>query len=318
MLLKHLFGPVISRRLGISLGVDLVPYKFCPLNCVYCEVQQTTHQIRTREEFFALADVTRELDSYLRSSPHLDFITFSGAGEPTLYNRLGELINYVKTRYPAYLLCLITNSVLLPDADLRKEILAVDVILPSLDAVSQDVFETINRPLSGLKADDIVTGLIALRQEFRQEIWLEVFIVPGANDHDEELDRIAHAIRKIRPDKVQINSLDRPGSEDWVEVAPLETLHHARQIIAQCSDTPVEIIAKVKYDRTMEPLDEETIDAIRSVLIHRSYSAEDMAQTLSLHINEVGKVLRQLAMENRVSALRKDGKVIYKWLETLR
>jgi len=316
MHLKHLFGPVISRRLGISLGVDLVPYKYCPLNCVYCEVQQTTHLEKARQEFFALRQITDELDTYLASKPHLDYITFSGAGEPTLYSRLGDLITYIKTNYPEYPLCLITNGVLLSDPEVRQEILMCDTILPSLDAVSQKAFETINRPLPGLKAEDIISGLIALRREYEHAIWLEVFIVPGVNDNDEELEKIAHAIQLTKPDRVQINSLDRPGSEEWVGAAPLETLHHVRQIIAQSIDTPVEIIAKVRYDRTLEPLDEDTIDAIRGVLQRRPFSAEDMAQTLSLHINEVSKVLRQLAVEERVIALRQNRKVVYKWLVT--
>jgi len=314
MHLKHLFGPVISRRLGISLGVDLVPYKHCPLNCVYCEVHQTTDLAVTRQEFFPLDQVVAELDSYLSARPNLDYITFSGAGEPTLYSRLGELIAYLKSHYPEYALCLISNSVLFADAEVRRVIQPCDVILPSLDAVSQDIFEQINRPLAGLRADDLIAGLISLRQEYEHKLWLEIFIVPGLNDTDEELDKLAHAVQLIKPDKVQINSLDRPGTEEWVTEASRQTLHHARQIIAQSIVAPVEIIARIKYERPREPLDADTIEAIRSVLIRKPSAAEDLAQTLCLHINEVCKVLRQLAMEERVRAVRQNSKVMYQWL----
>src|SRR5690554_1232344 len=112
---KHLFGPVNSRRLGISLGIDLVPYKYCPLNCVYCEVQSTTHLQTTREEFFPTAEILEELDRLMQSRPHLDYITFSGAGEPTLNSSIEDIIRHIKAKYPDYKLALLTNGVLLTD-----------------------------------------------------------------------------------------------------------------------------------------------------------------------------------------------------------
>ncbi|MGC9361302.1 MAG: radical SAM protein, partial [Candidatus Syntrophosphaera sp.] len=144
---KHLFGPVQSRRLGYSLGVDLVPYKYCPLNCVYCEVQHTTHLTLQREEFFLLEEITSELDDFLSSQPELDYITFSGAGEPTLNSHIGDIVSFLKEKYPRYKLALLTNGILLSDAKVRREVLPCDLVLPSLDACHQDSFEKINRPL---------------------------------------------------------------------------------------------------------------------------------------------------------------------------
>jgi len=134
---KHLFGPVNSRRLGLSLGVDLVPYKYCPLNCVYCEVQTTTHLVTKREEFFPVDEILGELDLFLRGRQQLDYITFSGAGEPTLHSGIGRIIQYIKKTYPSYKLALLTNGVLLNDPSVRAEVLPCDLVLPSLDSATQ-------------------------------------------------------------------------------------------------------------------------------------------------------------------------------------
>lgn len=310
---KHLFGPVMSRRLGVSLGVDLIPYKYCPLNCVYCEVQRTTHHTLTRQEFFPLEEIVSELDDALKNSPHLDYITFSGAGEPTLYSRIGEIIQYIKTHHPGYKLALITNSVLLGDQHVLQEIKACDIALPSLDAVSQDVFEKVNRPLAGVSAASLVQGLIEFRKSFAGIIWLEVFIIPGVNDHDEELQRISDAIAQIKPERVQINSLDRPGTEDWVTAASLKTLQRIEKFFAQRLDSTVEIIAKVSYDRSAESLDDEAVGQIKAIITRRPSTAEDLSKSLELHINEVSKILRQLSSEGLVKVARQERGVFYQW-----
>ncbi len=303
----------MSRRLGVSLGVDLIPYKYCSLNCVYCEVQSTTHHTLTRQEFFPLEEILGELVDVLKDNPALDYITFSGAGEPTLYSRIGEIVTWIKTHYPAYKLALITNSTLLNDPKLVEEVKACDIALPSLDAVSQDVFEKINRPLAGLLAADLIDGLISFRKVFSGIIWLEVFIIPGVNDHEQELQKLCEAIQKIRPERVQINSLDRPGTEEWVTAAPNKTLQKIKTIFKNSLDCEVEIIAKVSYDRSAESLDDEAVDQIKAILIRRPSTAEDLSKSLELHINEVSKILRQLHIENLLTVSRQKRGVFYTW-----
>ncbi len=295
------------------MGVDLIPYKYCPLNCVYCEVQRTTHLTLQRQEFFPVEDIIAELKDALRDRPKLDYVTFSGAGEPTLYSKIGDILRFIKTNYPEYKVALITNSILLTDPIVRSEVLTVDIAMPSLDAVSPDVFEQINRPAKGIAPQDVIDGLVEYRREFSGEMWLEVFIITGVNDHAEELQKLCEAIGQIQPDRVQINSLDRPGTEDWVQAAKLETLEYIRDYFQQRLCSSVEIIAKVSYDRQAEHLDDEVVELIKSILIRRPCTAEDLSSILDLHINEVSKVLRQLHLESIVDVHRENRGVFYAW-----
>lgn len=310
---KHLFGPVASRRLGVSLGLDLVPYKYCPLNCVYCEVQRTTHLTTERSEFFSLEEILSELDAFLKDAPKLDYITFSGAGEPTLYLRIGEIIRHIKTNYPQYKLALLSNGVLFTDPEVRKECLPCDVVLPSLDAVSQDVYEKVNRPRMGLTSISLIEGLRQFRKEYSGKIWLEVFILPGVNDTEQEIYLLRDTIAELKPDIVQINSLDRPGAEDWVEAAAPEVLSRIRDIFTETLPMPVEIIAKAEYIKADHPVDAVAGEMIQSILIRRPCTAEDLASTLNLHINEISKILRRYSAEGLISSHREARGVFYIW-----
>lgn len=310
---KHLFGPVMSRRLGVSLGVDLVPYKYCPLSCVYCEVQKTTHLITERQEFFPVAEIITELDSFMQGNPHLDYITFSGAGEPTLNSGIGQIIQHIKMHYPSYRLALLTNGVLLNDPQVLSEILPCDLILPSLDAASQEVYEKVNRPKPGLLITDLIDGLINLRVSYPGKIWLEVFIVPGITDTENELTLLAEAITRISPNIVQLNSLDRPGAEDWVEATSPKRLKEIKAFMSARLSMPVEIIAKIKYDKSGMISDEDLLHQIHSTLLRRPSTAEDISAMLDVHINEVSKILRELVNEGKIEAQRGERGVFYLW-----
>ena len=237
---KYLFGPVPSRRLGISLGVDLVPHKVCSLNCVYCEVGRTTNLTIERKEYIPLQDILDELKHYLDKGPKLDYITFSGAGEPLLHNGIGKVISFIKDNYPQYKLAILTNSTLLFDEQVRVEIMKIDLLLPSLDAVSDEVFRKLNRPNPKLNNKRIIEGLIQFRKDFTGIIWLEIFIVPGLNDTQEELTSLKKTIESIAPDQVQLNTLDRPGTESWI--APVSQ-NRMEEIAEFLKPLPVMIIA---------------------------------------------------------------------------
>ncbi|MDY0151331.1 MAG: radical SAM protein [Candidatus Cloacimonas sp.] len=310
---KHLFGPVMSRRLGVSLGIDLVPYKYCPLNCVYCEVQRTTHLITTREEFFPTAEILAELDGFLATKPHLDYITFSGAGEPTLNSSLGTIVTHIKANYPAYKLALLTNGILFTDPIVRREALPCDIVLPSLDAATQAVFEKINRPRAGLQVADMIAGLIQFRTEYSGKIWLEVFLIPGINDTPEELTALRDRIGQINPDLVQLNCLDRPGTEAWVKPLSITALKQVKSFFASTLPMPIEVIAKVKYVSSHSHLDEEVVNLLHNTLKRRPSTVEDLSAMLDIHINEISKVLRQLHLENKVVIKRESRGVFYQW-----
>lgn len=311
---RHLFGPVNSRRLGLSLGVDLAPFKYCSLNCVYCEVQRTTDLLVERAEYIEIDGVLAELDRALQQKPHLDYITFSGAGEPTLNSGIGRVIQHIKTHYPEYKLALLTNGTLLYDKQLRQEILPCDLILPSLDSASQASYEKINRPHPQLRIETLIQSLIDLRKEYDGQIWLEVFIIQGINDVPEELEAMIRAIEQIKPDLVQLNALDRPGAEEWVQAAPPELLHSIQRLFSARLTMPVEVIAKSALS-VLQPVSDDFIAQIQAVLLRRPCTAEDLSVTLGAHINEVSKILRELNLQGKLSVKREARGVFYLWKE---
>jgi len=204
----YLFGPVLSRRLGLSMGVDLLRYKTCNLDCVYCELGRTACLTSCRSRFVPRQKVLKEIQ--LRRSEPFDHLTFAGSGEPTLSLDLGEVITEAKKMVDSPI-AVITNSTLLTSPALRKEVASADVVLPSLDAASQEAFSAINRPAAGLSAEKMIQGLRDFRKEFSGEIWLEVMLVHGINDHEAE--SIARAAESIEPDRIQLNTVVRPPAE---------------------------------------------------------------------------------------------------------
>ncbi|MFA5929222.1 MAG: radical SAM protein [Candidatus Margulisiibacteriota bacterium] len=243
---KHIFGPVNSRRLGVSLGVDLLPAKTCDLDCVYCECGKTTKLTMQRQLFVSTKDVQAELDLFLASSPVLDHISFSGAGEPTLASNIGEIIQYIKTKYPQYKVAVLTNGTLLSQAALRQELMPADLVVPSIDAATASVFNKINRPVQGLKLEEVLSGLVNFSKEFKGQLWLEIFIVPGVNDTAEEITALKKLLSMIRPAKVQLNSLDRPGT---VPETPKASLALLQKIQEDLKPLPVEILGQSKQAR---------------------------------------------------------------------
>lgn len=221
---KYIFGPVISRRLGVSLGVDLMPYKTCSLDCVYCECGATTDLVSEIAEYVPTEDVMNELEAYLSSSPNLDCVTFSGAGEPTLHSGLGLIINFIKKRFDQYKIAVITNGTLIHKNSVRDALSEADIVMTSLDALEEDVFSLINRPHPDIRIEDMKNGLVELKKTFKGKLWVEFFVIPAINDKKDHLDKLRDFICLIEPDKIQLNSLDRPGTEGWVRQADAERL----------------------------------------------------------------------------------------------
>ncbi len=307
---KYLFGPVPSRRLGMSLGVDLVPFKTCTYNCIYCECGKTTHLTINRKEYVPLKEVIAELKEYLDQKPALDFITFSGSGEPTLHSGIGKIIDFLKTEYPNYKICLLTNGSLFHLEDLRKEVASVDLIIPSLDAVSDTAFRKINRPAPQLNPQKIINGLGSLRKEYPGPIWLEIFIVPGLNNTKPELKALKEAIQKIRPDKVQLNTLDRPGTEDWINPASREELE---TIASYFGSTKVEIIVTPQPGVKIAAYNNKDIaDTILRTIKRRPCTVQDLSEMLGLQINELNKWVHILMETERIEPEKKERGIFFK------
>jgi len=223
------FGPKHSRRLGRSLAVDVIHLKTCPLDCVYCELGRTDRLTVERREYVKADAVLEELRTVLRKQHDgIDHITLSASGEPTLNSKLGEIISEIKkmTTIPVAVL---TNGVLLFREDVRKDLLQADVVLPSLDAASDQVFERINRPHGRLDIEEIIEGLVAFRKEFTGQIWLEILLVKGINDLTEELSLLKTVTEWIRPDIIHLNTVVRPPAEGWARRVEVEDLRRIRR-----------------------------------------------------------------------------------------
>ena len=296
---KYLFGPVPSRRLGISLGVDLVPHKICSLNCVYCECGRTTKLTIERDEYVPINKVISELNHFLKPHPKLDYITYSGSGEPTLNSGIGTITQFIKKNFPGYKLALLTNGTLFYLPSLRNEVKDVDIILPSLDAASDAVFKKVNRPFPELKIQTVIDGLIELRKEFTGKMWLEIFIIPGLNDTDEEISLLRKAIHRIRPDDVQLNTLDRPGTDDWVQSASRETLMK----IADKLDWKTEIIANFQKREQLASYSTDIESALLQTIKRRPCTVDDLSSTLGLHPNEINKYIETLLERKQIRSV---------------
>lgn len=303
---KHIFGPVPSRRLGLSLGVDLVYHKVCSLDCIYCECGKTTDLRVEQKEFAGFEEVEKELDHYFANGEDPDYITFSGSGEPTLNMAIGRVIAYIKERRPNVKVAVLTNSTLLGSEDIQQGLARADLVMPSLDAVFQKTFLQINRPCKGLFIDEIVDGLKAFARRFTGEIWLEVFILPGVNDSVEELVALKDVIHDIRPARVQLNTLDRPGALESLTPASMEELERVAKILEyEC----VEVIATVK---SLQKGNRKSIEEMEPVVVEtihrRPCTVEDLAQALNLDEAELAILLKKLVIDEKIEAkLQKRG-----------
>jgi wyosine [tRNA(Phe)-imidazoG37] synthetase (radical SAM superfamily) len=295
---KYIFGPVPSRRLGLSLGVDIIPRKLCTLDCVYCEVGLTDKRGLARKEYVLANDILAEVKEALTQYPNLDHVTISGSGEPTLNSKIGEIIHGIKqiTSVPVAVL---TNGTLLFLPDVRRDLLEADIVSPSLDAVTQEVFEAVDRPHPRLQIAEIVEGLKLFRREFHGQYWLEILFVRGLNDHDDEVQWMKEVIRHIQPDKVHINTVVRPPAEAFALPVSEQRMKEIQQIFGE----RCEIVGVFKEKHKTE---ERIVDtpAILSLLKRRAMTVEGMMSSLSLQKRELLDVLMDLEQQHMVKSYR--------------
>ncbi len=306
---KYLFGPVPSRRLGISLGVDLVPKKVCSLDCVYCEVGKTSKQTIERMEYVKYENVISELKDYFQKNPDPDYITFSGSGEPTLNSRIGDVIRFVKGMKPNVPVAVLTNGTMLYNKSVQQELMEADLLMPSLDAATKDVFERLNRPAQKLEFDRYIQGLIEFSSKFKGKIWLEVFILPGYNDNEKELVELKRIIQKIDPDSVQINTLDRPGVIENIRAA---TDIELNRIVEMWDFKNLEIIAPPKQRIAVQAFRKDAESAILETIVRRPCTIDDLERILGLPVVEINKYLDVLEAENKILPVQQIRGLFYK------
>ena len=242
---KHVFGPVPSRRLGISLGVDLVLSKSCNLNCIFCECGATKKIQLERQRFKDMNEILNEIQSVLKDIKP-DYITFSGSGEPTLSLDLGNISKAIKEdlKYKGKI-CLITNSLLLANQEVIKELEYIDLIVPTLNTLKQDIFEKIVRPDYRTSVDEIKKGFINLNNSnYKGKIWIEIFILENINDSEENFIEIANFLNSenIRYDKIQLNTIDRVGAERDLKAISFDKILKAKKILEENGLHDIEII----------------------------------------------------------------------------
>ncbi len=309
---KHIFGPVPSRRLGVSLGIDLVVHKICSLDCVYCECGKTTKLTDKRKEYVKASKVFAELDDYLKNNPAPDYITFSGSGEPTLNSSLGKVIDYIKKNAPQIKVAVLTNSTLFHDPVVRSELLKADLVVPSLDAVADEAFKRINRPLKGVDVSRIIKGIKAFAKEYKGNIWLEVLILPGINDEVSDLMLLKEAIKEIRPQMVQLNTLDRPGTCIDINPASKEQLEQVKKILDYPS---TRIIAKVDKQINANVQPRDLASAVIETIHRRPCTKKDLLQILNIPEVHLENCIRQLKKEKKIIEKSRDRGLFYETIK---
>jgi wyosine [tRNA(Phe)-imidazoG37] synthetase (radical SAM superfamily) len=299
----YIFGPVPSRRLGRSLGVDLVPFKTCSYDCIYCQLGKTTCKTVERKEWVPLEELLGELKDKLATNP--DYITLSGSGEPTLFSRLEELIDRIHglTRIP---IAVLTNGSMLWQPEVRKSLRRADLVLPSLDAGDPMRFQCINRPHESITFEKMVEGLIAFRKDFPGQYWLEVFLLSGYTAIESEVIKLNTWIEKIRPDRVQLNTVTRPPAEYFAE----RVLPSQMERFAGLFNPPGEIIAEF-HGVAGETAFAADLKDVLEMLARRPCSMEDICDGLKLHRNQVVKYLEELMNEAGVISSTLNGKKYY-------
>jgi wyosine [tRNA(Phe)-imidazoG37] synthetase (radical SAM superfamily) len=304
---RHVFGPVPSRRLGRSLGIDLVPLKTCSYDCIYCQLGRTTNRTIERSEYVPLDEVLEDLDHRLAEGPPPDYVTLSGSGEPTLYSRLGTLITAIKQRTDRPV-AVLTNGSLLWDPDVQESLLRADLVIPSLDAGDDATFQWINRPHHRVRFEQLIEGLAAFCRRFSKPVWLEVFLLKGLNANGVQLERIVRLIDHVAPDRVQLNTVTRPPSEDFALALPLEELERAARMFGGRAEVIVDRYA-AHHDEYYRARREDILNLLR----RRPCTPEDVATGLGVHPNEVAKHLDELVREYALVCERNGEQIFYRF-----
>jgi wyosine [tRNA(Phe)-imidazoG37] synthetase (radical SAM superfamily) len=301
--MKYVFGPVPSRRLGFSLGVDLIPFKTCSLDCTYCQLGKTPHKTLERKAYNPLDNTLEELREALKHQQKIDYITIAGSGEPTLSTQLGAVISGIKemSEIPVAVL---TNGSLLHCEDVRRELLQADVVIPSLDTVSQEIFTKVNRPHPELSVSQMIAGLDGFRKVFQGKLWLEIMLVRGINDSFEELESMRDVLSTIKLDMIQINTPVRPGTDRTCKPLTSQELACCKEILGE----PSEMIAS--FDGRQHTLEANLTEKICSMVSRRPLNLSEIADSLGMDRDQATEVLSLLEEQGKV-VLHKHGVECY-------
>jgi wyosine [tRNA(Phe)-imidazoG37] synthetase (radical SAM superfamily) len=303
--MNYVFGPVPSRRLGQSLGIDTIPLKTCNWNCVYCQLGRSVPLTNERREYFPRSEILAEVETALstHSPGEIDWVTFVGSGEPTLHSSIGWLIRQVKalTRLPV---AVITNGALLYLPEVREELSESEAVLPTLDAGNPRLYRKINRPHPKASFERLVEGLTAFRREYQGQLWVEVMLVRGLNDTEEALREIAAILQTIHPDQVHINLPTRPPAELWVQPPDEEGLLRARAILGEVAL----VVHPAEGDFDLSGY-KDVVDAVVAVITRHPMSEEELTHALERWLpGQVQETLQTLHLSGRAQVVERYGK----------
>jgi wyosine [tRNA(Phe)-imidazoG37] synthetase (radical SAM superfamily) len=289
----YLFGPVPSRRLGLSLGVDLIPPKTCSYDCLYCQVGRTTCRTIEPQLFVPIQAVFAELqESFKRMKP--DFITFSGSGEPTLYSAIGEAIAFVKNQSDLKV-AVLTNGSLLWREEVRKGLLAADVLMPTLSTMNEATFRKVHQPHPDLRLGQVVDGLRRLREDYRGELQVEVMLLAGLNDREEELVELKRVLADVAPDKIQLNTVVRPPADARALSLDIDRMEEVKDFFGE----KAEIIAAIPPKHRAQDY-RVLSSAVLEMAERRPVRSQDIADGLGLSVEEVEPLVKGLVVKGRL------------------
>ncbi len=294
--MNHIFGPVISRRLGRSLGIDLFQEKICNFNCVYCELGATTRLTCDRGEYIPTADIIAEIDAYCQQQQQvdeLDFVTVTASGEPTLHSGFGEIVAHLK-KVTAKPVAVLTNGTTLDDPQVCMEMMQADVVIPSLDSALPDSFRKIDRPATCLDLEQIIEGLVAFSHQYKGKLWLEILFARGINDGDQDIDALRRVVDRMRVDRIQLNTVARPPLESFAHpIDRTRMLAIAEQFRRNDPDYTVDLLAQgvaqddvgaeqKEFDLDSSAQKEALLAEIIEMLKRRPCTAADINRTFHL------------------------------------
>ena len=303
---SHVYGPVPSRRLGRSLGVDLVPFKVCSFDCIYCQLGPTTTKTTERREYVPVDEIIEDVRAALAKGGRPDYVTLAGSGEPTLHLYLDEIIRRIK-KLSDIPVALLTNGSLFHRDDVRQDAALADVVLPSLDALDARLFERINRPHPDIEFGRLVDGLARFREEHSGRLWLEVFLLKGLNDAEADVERFNEHIRRIRPDRIHLNTAVRPTAEPGALAIAPERLAKLCPLFG-----PKASVAAGAKDIHAQHDFAATRDNVLELLERRPCTLTDIADGLNMHVNEATKHIDTLLVERMIAAERRGPETYYR------
>jgi wyosine [tRNA(Phe)-imidazoG37] synthetase (radical SAM superfamily) len=304
---KHIYGPVPSRRIGLSLGVDIIKSKYCTYDCVYCQLKKTDYLTIERRSFYPMEKILDEIKAKLsEDEPKPDFITFSGSGEPTLSSDIGALIRGIKS-FTDISVAVLTNGSLLWMPEVREDIMAADLVVPSMDAIINPDFQNVNRPHADLEIGKIRRGLLDFGREFKGKIWLEILLVKNVNDSRANIDELLAFTKELALDRIQLNTVVRPPTEKDAEAVPFERLAEIAESFGPYAEVAVKYIPKKNREKTLKAQKESILDMLQ----RRPCSVKDIQESLAYHEQEIMKAIKALEEEGKIVSRTVSGVIFY-------